>query len=365
MEIIKSFDPLLNHSAFFGFESNDFVNTGLGFGAEKGNLLVAECLKQYDPLLDGKSEYIGCPILNTTALMNYGLIKNGQEQDLKHGVVYPADYFNPFDDAVGKVNKTENTFSIHWYSKSWLSKKTILRSKTTRILHRLFGVDFKQKLLRFKGYTPSIIFAKIKNKIANTLWRQAHKKVREEYRRNYTGNNPTIISCNCIGGVLYHELGLQFASPTINLWLNCPDFIKFCEKLEHYCSLPVKEYNGPLEYDYPLGVIDDIVVHFMHYSSLEEATQKWYDRIKRINWDNIFIMATDRDGFNNDLLERFDALPYKNKKLFTHLPMPNSLNTVYIKGFENNQEIGRLMDHQSKGKYVIDQFDWVNWLNNN
>lgn len=208
-------------------------------------------------------------------------------------------------------------------------------------------------------------FKKIKNKFSNTLWKQAHKKVRETYRKNFTGNNPTIISCNCIGGVLYHELGLQFMSPTINLWLDCPDFIKLCENLEYYFSLPVKEYDGPLECDYPLGVIDDIVVHFMHYSSLEEATKKWYERIERINWDNIFIIATDRDGFNDELLNRFEALPYKNKKLFTHLPIENASNTFYLKGFESDTQIGKLMEHCNKGKYVIDQFDWVNWLNNN
>ena len=37
--------------------------------------------------------------------------------------------------------KTENTVSIHWYSKSWMSKSTIIRSKITQPLHRIFGVD--------------------------------------------------------------------------------------------------------------------------------------------------------------------------------------------------------------------------------
>ena len=55
--------------------------------------------------------------------------------------ILPADYMNPYDDPTGRLQKTENTVSIHWYGKSWMSKRTILRSKLTKPIHRLFGVD--------------------------------------------------------------------------------------------------------------------------------------------------------------------------------------------------------------------------------
>lgn len=35
VEIIRSFDPLLSWSAFFGFETDHLINTGIGFGAWK------------------------------------------------------------------------------------------------------------------------------------------------------------------------------------------------------------------------------------------------------------------------------------------------------------------------------------------
>ena len=47
-------------------------------------------------------------------------------------------FFNPLKDTTGQMEITVNTRSIHWYSKSWLSKKEILRSKITRLFHRLF-----------------------------------------------------------------------------------------------------------------------------------------------------------------------------------------------------------------------------------
>ena len=56
-------------------------------------------------------------------------------------IILPADYMNPYDDPTGMLKKTENTLTIHWYSKSWLDKKNIIKSKITRPFHRIFGTE--------------------------------------------------------------------------------------------------------------------------------------------------------------------------------------------------------------------------------
>lgn len=205
---------------------------------------------------------------------------------------------------------------------------------------------------------------KVSNKIKQYCWKYKHKKVKKDYIERYKGKNPTIISCNCIGGIIYNELNLQFLSPTINLYMNCEDFIKFCENMEYYLSLEIKEYNGDIEREYPLGMLDDLLLYFVHYKSLDEAREKWNSRKKRMNMDNIFIIANDRDGFNIELLNRFSKLPYKNKKIFTHLPYDGYTDVVYLKGYENEEQIEGLMHRTKGGHYLIDQFDWVEWLNN-
>lgn len=146
VEIVKPLDALLSHTAFFGFETKEFVNTGEGFGAEPGNPIVVQMLREYDRLLDGLHGTIGCPILNTNALLKFGLVQNGEKQTLNGAVIYPPEYFNPYDDPTGILRQTENTYSIHWYGKSWLDKKTILRSKIMKPIHRFLGTDF------FKGF---------------------------------------------------------------------------------------------------------------------------------------------------------------------------------------------------------------------
>lgn len=138
VEVIKSFDALLNNKAFVGFETDEYVNTGVGFGAEKNNPVIEQMLREYDKLSDGKSGTIGCPILNTEALKKSGLKLNGQTQSLKDVTVYSAEYFNPYDAPTGRLSKSENTYSIHWYAASWMSKRKKFRSIIARPLHRLF-----------------------------------------------------------------------------------------------------------------------------------------------------------------------------------------------------------------------------------
>ena len=137
VEVVRRFDDLLDCSAFFGFETVEYVNTGEGFGAEPGHEIVLQMLSEYDQLLDGKHGIIGCPHLNTKALQKYGLVQNGQKQTLGSTVVYSAEFFNPYDDHTGKLKKTENTYLIHWYGKSWMNKKTIFRSKISKPVHRI------------------------------------------------------------------------------------------------------------------------------------------------------------------------------------------------------------------------------------
>ena len=146
VEVVKSFDALLNNNAYFGFETESFVNTGLGFGAEAHNHVVKLMLKEYDILLDGKNGTIGCPKLNTEALLKCGLMLNGENQSLDNCTVFSPEYFNPYDASTGRLKTTQNSYSIHWYSASWMSSKQKIRSLISKPIHRLFGV----KLFRGK-----------------------------------------------------------------------------------------------------------------------------------------------------------------------------------------------------------------------
>jgi len=138
VELIKSLDQFLTDNAVIGFENDDFVNSGQMLAAEAGHPILSEMMERYNTVSfyrsDGSMYLLGCPHVNTDVLAEYGLKKDGNEQNIADVHVYPADYFNPLDSVTGMLHKTENTVSIHWYAMSW--KPPVLQLRV-RILRRI------------------------------------------------------------------------------------------------------------------------------------------------------------------------------------------------------------------------------------
>lgn len=210
---------------------------------------------------------------------------------------------------------------------------------------------------------------KLSRKIKNACWQRNRKKVTAAMRDRLRTNDVTIISANCNGGIVSHDLGLQFRSPTVNLFIPAEDFIKFCENLPHYLSIDTMvECVDPAVtkgVSYPVAYLGDILLFLVHYSSVEEAQRIWNQRKQRINWNNIAIMATDRDGMTDELKDRFERLPYR-KVMLTHLPDDKHPSCFYIAGYEKDDCVGIVTDHNNwTGTRPIDQFDYVGFLNGN
>ena len=208
---------------------------------------------------------------------------------------------------------------------------------------------------------------KLIRKLRNYIWHCNHQKINEKNRARLKNHDCTIISVNCTGGILSHDLGLQFKSPTVNLFFCAEDFIKFCENLKYYLSIEefveCKDAGVIGQRTYPVAYLDDITLFLVHYRSVKEAEDKWNARKKRINWDNIVIINTDREGMTDELKSRFQLLPYR-KVMFVNQPDETHESSFYIRGYENQDSVGIITDHNTwDGKRPIDQFDWVEFLN--
>lgn len=142
----------------------------------------------------------------------------------------------------------------------------------------------------------------------------------------------TIISNNCWGGIVYQYFGIQYSTPTIGLFMMDDDYIKFLENLDYYLAQPLyfiphleSKYNEQLSLEttakdnYPIALLDDIEVHFLHYESSEEAQRKWDYRKKRINKERLLIKMSQRSSSDLDILERFKKLSFNNKICFTEV----------------------------------------------
>lgn len=156
----------------------------------------------------------------------------------------------------------------------------------------------------------------------------------------------TIISNNCWGGFIYQSYKLPYQTPTIGLYFMAKDYILFLENFEYCLNSKIisvnpefSKYNEKLKFthkygEYPIGKIvlpnlEIIEIHFLHYTTFEEAIDKWNSRKKRINKKNMIIKFSDQNDCNFDLIKRFENLPFENKIFFGSKKYTD--NTIYIK----------------------------------
>ncbi|MBE6689351.1 MAG: glycosyl transferase [Ruminococcaceae bacterium] len=146
VEIIKPIDELIKETGYMGFDDNGKISTGLGFACEKGNKLVGALLADYDDISfirpDGSYDITPCPDRNTEVMVKLGMDPNNTDQVFMGIHLLPRDYLCPIEYYTGKKVITKNTYSIHHFCASWISK----RAKRTLFVKRITGVKLYNKL---------------------------------------------------------------------------------------------------------------------------------------------------------------------------------------------------------------------------
>ena len=75
----------------------------------------------------------------TDLLQSHGLKGNGAIEHVAGIDIYPSEWFNPFDDATGRLRKTDNTRTVHWYAKSWMPAQPVWIVTAKRLIRRMMG----------------------------------------------------------------------------------------------------------------------------------------------------------------------------------------------------------------------------------
>ena len=120
VEILRSLDMLLREKAFAGFESEEYVSFGLGFGAMVNNPILCDILKLYETLpWDGGK--VACPIYQTEVLEKHGLKRRNSFQRLENMTVLPVRYLSPMSVNSGRRHYFPDSFAIHHYAGSWVN----------------------------------------------------------------------------------------------------------------------------------------------------------------------------------------------------------------------------------------------------
>lgn len=131
VEMVRSFDELLEHECFFGFEDTGdgeyFVNCGHGFGAAPRHNAVKAARDHYEHLSftneDGSLNLLASPYYTTQSLRRLGLVQENRDQVLPGVQVFASDVLCPKNFRTGKLTKTARTVSIHHFTASWVDDK--------------------------------------------------------------------------------------------------------------------------------------------------------------------------------------------------------------------------------------------------
>ena len=145
VEVLKPLDDLLGNAAFAGYMKNEFfMNPGLIMGAEPGSHVMDEVARVYESMefeeRQGRNSMPTSPrVLSDYLESRYGLKRDGSYQELEGFTAYPASYFDPIDSHTGETNVTDETYSIHHYSGTWLSPAKKFRVDTRKRLAPVVG----------------------------------------------------------------------------------------------------------------------------------------------------------------------------------------------------------------------------------
>lgn len=170
-------------------------------------------------------------------------------------------------------------------------------------------------------------------------------------------------------------LKMPFQSPTINLFIEDEDFVKLVENPKYYFSIEpvpyIEQYIEPMDstIKYPLIKVGDIVIHCRHYENCKEAIEAWDRRRKRIDYDNIYIIATDWNLHNKEgLIDRIEESNYP-KVIFTYKRY-NKINCVHLKGekwkIDNRGLVRPAIPNYSENGYIRnfeELMDFPKWIN--
>ena len=152
VEVYRLFDEILEHRCVFGFEYKNWIATSF-LAAEKDHPLIQEFFKQYENISFGLNKTNFNMETNvekiTKLLEDKGVVRDNSYQEIAEGiVVYPKEYFSPYDYGNCVLEKTEHSICVHHFFVSWLPWQERIKKKLKRILVGIIG---KRKMVELRN----------------------------------------------------------------------------------------------------------------------------------------------------------------------------------------------------------------------
>lgn len=160
VEILKSFDDLLNLPYFIGSQHNSQVEAAI-IGSEKRAEWILNCMRYYENRSfineDGSFDMQVLPSIIESQVKNTRILRkmSNDEAKIPHMLpedeavfyLFPFEYFCAKNYETGKISISDNTYTIHHFNSSWLP----FLSKIRRRLIRTIGVQKAEGLIDLVG----------------------------------------------------------------------------------------------------------------------------------------------------------------------------------------------------------------------
>ncbi|GAA4306357.1 DUF1919 domain-containing protein [Aestuariibaculum suncheonense] len=181
-----------------------------------------------------------------------------------------------------------------------------------------------------------------------------------------------IIANNCFAGQVYKSFGLPYNTPFVGMFLYGPCYLKLLQDFKRYMNEELvfveESVYKDREKTYPVAKLGDIELHFSHYNSEKEASEKWHRRRNRMlenfDLDNFYFIISDRERVDDEVIKDFHKLPFKNKLSFGAKTIDSLGAFEHVALFQafkrkQTQALGGTKLFKISPLY----FDFENWIN--
>lgn len=143
VEVLRSFDPLLDKRCVLGFEEANYIATSF-MAAEPRHKLMGDFYSLYNNASfykkNGEIDTSTNVQKLTSLLEERGMIRNGKFQMLDGEIeLYPKEYFSPYNYINCIYQITQNSFCVHHFYVSWMPISTKLKKKLKKYFVTIFG----------------------------------------------------------------------------------------------------------------------------------------------------------------------------------------------------------------------------------
>lgn len=153
VEVIRDFSERLEDGELIlGFEAGGNNLMTAFMAAAEGHPVIGEMMRYYEENefcpADGECDSLANPVLLTDLVKKRGLETNNCCQQLEENIrVFPEEYFSAYELRYENRLRTENTYTMHHFSGSWMPLSIRVKKMCKKIIRMCLGDRALRRIL--------------------------------------------------------------------------------------------------------------------------------------------------------------------------------------------------------------------------